>query len=141
MHDSAAYQGDYARILEGYQVTAGQIQRDEVFVAEEGGQVLGFYSLANIEVEPELDLLFVADLAQARGVGSALFGHMRSKACELGISTVRIVSHPPAERFYMRMGAQRVGCKAPTGKVSWLRPVLVLELGVDTTIPPRGSDA
>lgn len=129
MHGSAAYQGEYARILEGYQVTVEQVQRDRIFLTENGGEVLGFYSLANVDSEPELDLLFVADAAQGTGIGSALFEHMRNTARELGIGTVKIVSHPPSERFYVRMGAVRVGYKAPAGKVSWRRPVLVLDLG------------
>lgn len=143
MHGSAAYQGEYARILEGYQVTPGQIQRDRVFLAEDGGKVLGFYSLANIGVEPELDLLFVADAAQGTGVGSALFEHMCNTARDLGIGKIKIVSHPPAERFYIRMGAQTVGAKAPAGKVSWVRPILVLSLVApdDNSFAPGASSA
>jgi hypothetical protein len=39
---------------------------------------------------------------------------------------VKIVSHPPAEAFYLRMGAQRIGSIIPAGRASWPRPLLSL---------------
>ncbi|HEX8668285.1 MAG TPA: GNAT family N-acetyltransferase [Allosphingosinicella sp.] len=128
MHGSSAYRGEYARILEGYAVTAEQIARDVVFVAEQGRRVRGFYSLI-LGAEPELDLMFVADEAQGKGVGRMLFEHMRAEASRRGISRVRIVAHPPATAFYERMGAIRVGTDPPHGRVTWERPVLVLPTG------------
>ncbi len=135
MHGSAAYQGEYARILEGYAVSAEQVQRDLIFLATDGETVLGFYSLANVDSAPELDLMFVGDKAQGAGVGAALFEHMRNTAHSLGITKIKIVSHPPAERFYTRMGAERIGLKPPSGRVSWPRPILFLEIGA----PPNNS--
>lgn len=128
MHASAAYQGAYAAILHGYAVTPEQVTHDQVFLAERGGEILGFYSLAEAGGEPELDLLFVADAAQGSGVGARLFAHMRDTAHALGIASVKIVSHPPAEAFYVRMGAARVGTAAPSGRVGWARPVLRLKV-------------
>jgi GNAT superfamily N-acetyltransferase len=129
MHASTAYQGVYASILDGYEITKDQLQDDQVFLAaNDSGQVLGFYSLANVVSQPELDLMFVADAAQGGGVGAALFEHMRTTAHELGLTSVRIVSHPPAERFYARMGAEPSGSKPPSGRVGWERPVFVLKI-------------
>jgi GNAT superfamily N-acetyltransferase len=128
MHASAAYRGTYAQILQGYEITAEQIRHDRMFLATDGGRVQGFYSLANVESDPELDLLFVADAAQGSGIGALLFEHMRRMACELGVDRVKIVSHPPALRFYTRMGAEVVGMEPPTARVSWERPVLVLDV-------------
>jgi len=117
MHASSAYAGDYTRILDGYAVTAEQIARDHVFIAE-AETVLGFYSLTVVP-EPELDLLFVADQAQGRGIGQLLIDHCRVTAGALGIATVRIVSHPPALGFYQASGANRIGTEPPSGKVGW----------------------
>lgn len=128
MHASAAYQGAYAAILHGYAVTPEQIARDRIFLAERGAEILGFYSLTGAGAEPELDLMFVADAAQGSGVGARLFAHMRDTARALGIARVKIVSHPPAEAFYVRMGATRVDIAAPSGRVGWARPVLRLEV-------------
>ena len=135
MHAASAYRGEYAAILDGYAIGAEQIQRDQVFLATDGDTTLGFYSLANVDSEPELDLMFVADKAQGTGIGAILFEHMRNTAQSLGIARVKIVSHPPAERFYTRMGAERIGLKPPSGRVTWSRPILVL----DTGAPPNNS--
>ncbi|MYU22673.1 GNAT family N-acetyltransferase [Streptomyces sp. SID8352] len=121
---SGAYRGQYAPIIAGYRVTAEYIARHQVFVAVgSSGRVLGFYSL--VLDPPELDLAFVADEAQGLGVGRRLIGHMVGRAGEAGVTGVRVVAHPPAEDFYLRMGAQRVGTVAPSPpKVAWERPDL-----------------
>lgn len=128
-HASSAYDGPYRAILEGYALTPAQIERDLVHVAIDGdGTPLGYYSLVQgvAPQEAELDLLFVADAAQGRGIGARLFAHMRRAARALGVRRVRIVSHPPAEAFYLRMGAKRIGERAPGGRVAWVRPLLEL---------------
>jgi GNAT superfamily N-acetyltransferase len=128
MHACSAYRGVYAAILQDYAVAPAQVERDIMFAGCSGGRVLGFYSLANLATEPELDLMFVADAAQGMGLGALLFKHMRDTARTLGLAQVRIVSHPPAETFYLRMGAQRVGSILPSGRVTWPRPLLRLSL-------------
>jgi GNAT superfamily N-acetyltransferase len=127
MHASSAYRGEYARILENYALTASQIERDLMFVAEAEGGLVGFYSLT-LDGEPELDLMFVADSVRGSGVGRLLFDHMREQAARRGIERIRIVSHPPATGFYEAMGAVRVGISPPLGKASWSRPILCLSI-------------
>lgn len=128
MQQSNAYAGEYRRILDGYTVTEDQLRRDRVFVAESGSGILGFYSLI-VGDEPELDLMFVSDVAQGTGAGRALFAHMREVARAEGLVSVLIVSHPPSVGFYERMGAARIGDKPPSGRITWSRPVLRLEVG------------
>lgn len=126
MHECSAYRGEYSAILEGYSVTTEQIATDEIHVLVDAQTILGFYSLKNVATDPELDLMFVADEAQGKRVGSTLFRHMRQTARSLGIREVKIVAHPPAAAFYERMGARAVGVKPPSGRVTWARPVLSL---------------
>jgi GNAT superfamily N-acetyltransferase len=128
MRDSSAYQGQYRSILEGYDLNLAQIERDYVYVAEEHAKVLGFYSLIVYSPNPELDLLFVSDIAQGFGIGSALIAHLKQLALSLRIGAVRIVSHPPALGFYVRMGARVVGTSPPHGRVTWERPLLTLQI-------------
>ncbi len=128
MRAVSAYHGDYAPMLTGYALTAAQFASDLVFVAEVDGTPMGFYSLI-VEGEPELDLMFVADAAQGTGLGARLFAHMAEQARALGIDAVKIVSNPPAEGFYLRQGAQRIGTKRPKGRVTWTQPILYLRLG------------
>jgi GNAT superfamily N-acetyltransferase len=137
MHASRAYQGPYAAILRGYAISPQQIARDQVHLAADAdGRVLGFYSLtaladAGRELELELDLMFVADAGQGTGLGARLFDHMRATARAYGARAVKIVSHPPAEGFYLRMGARRTGTILPGGRVAWPRPLLSLAIPGD----------
>lgn len=126
MHASKAYAGDYQAILEGYDIGTDQVMRDQMFVASDGEQILGFYSLS-IEAF-ELNLMFIDDAAQGKGVGRALFEHMRHTAAAYGMAAVKIVSNPPARGFYERMGAVFSGISPPQGKVTWERPILFLQI-------------
>ncbi|MFI9307252.1 GNAT family N-acetyltransferase [Streptomyces triculaminicus] len=124
VQESGAYEGKYASIISGYRVTPDYIAQHRVFVAVDTAErLLGFYAL--LLEPPELDLAFVADDAQGRGVGRLLVEHMIGQAREAGLADVRVVSHPPAEEFYRRLGAERVGMIAPSPpKVAWERPEL-----------------
>lgn len=122
---SGAYEGRYAAAVAGYRVGPDYIEAHRVFVAvdgdEHGGRVLGFYSL--VLSPPELDLLFVADEAQGRGIGRLLVEHMKSQARDAGLDRVAVVSHPPAADFYHRVGAVRTGtAPANPPAVPWERP-------------------
>jgi GNAT superfamily N-acetyltransferase len=122
---SGAYEGLYASAVAGYRVGPDYIEAHRVFVASDAddheGRVLGFYSL--VLAPPELDLLFVADEAQGRGMGRLLVAHMRSEARAAGVDRVKVVSHVPAEDFYHRVGAVRTGTAlANPPAVPWDRP-------------------
>ncbi|MFE3071587.1 GNAT family N-acetyltransferase [Streptomyces sp. NPDC059247] len=120
---SGAYRGDYASMVEGYQVGGTYIEHHHVFVATDAdGRVVGFYAL--LVEDAELDLAFVADGVQGLGVGRLLMEHMTDRARAAGLRTVRVVAHPPAEEFYLRTGAVRTGTVRPTGHVHWDRPEL-----------------
>ncbi|MFJ6570667.1 GNAT family N-acetyltransferase [Streptomyces sp. NPDC091292] len=124
---SGAYAGKYAAAVAGYRVGPDYIEAHRAFVAvgagggEGEGRVIGFYSL--VLAPPELDLLFVADEAQGRGIGRLLVGHMQSEARAAGVDRVKVVSHLPAEDFYHRVGAVRNGiARANPPAVPWDRP-------------------
>ncbi|WP_434098828.1 GNAT family N-acetyltransferase [Streptomyces xantholiticus] len=123
---SGAYQGHYAPMVAGYRVGPDYIETHEVFVAaDEGGRVLGFYSL--VLSPPELDLMFVADDAQGQGIGRLLIDHMTGRARAARLDAVRVVAHPPAEGFYLSVGARRTGTvEARPPAVMWDRPELLL---------------
>jgi GNAT superfamily N-acetyltransferase len=125
---SGAYEGKYAAAVAGYRVGPDYIETHRAFVAvdavdadQDGGRVLGFYSL--VLDPPELDLLFVADEEQGRGIGRLLVAHMQSEARVAGVDRVKVVSHRPAEDFYHRVGAVRTGTAlANPPAVPWDRP-------------------
>ncbi len=122
---SRAYEGRYAAMVADYRVGPDYIETHRVFAAvaagEQQGPVLGFYSL--VLAPPELDLLFVADEAQGRGIGRLLVAHLQSEARAAGLDRVRVVSHPPAEGFYRSVGAVHTGtASANPPAVLWDRP-------------------
>ncbi|MFD6425293.1 GNAT family N-acetyltransferase [Streptomyces sp. NPDC060198] len=141
---SRAYEGHWAPMVEGYRVGPDYIEAHRVFVAVAGAgtgpgtgtPVLGFYSLVLDTGEPhgpaatgELDLMFVADAAQGRGIGRRLIDHLREEASRAGLDAVRVVSHPPAEGFYRSVGAERTGTVPATPPyVMWDRPELMLPI-------------
>ena len=127
MRGVSAYQGEYAPMLEGYAMAPGQLDRDLAFLAEADGRPLGFYSLIT-EGEPELDLMFVDETTQGTGLGARLFQHMADQARAAAIDAVKIIANPPAEGFYRRMGAERIGTRQPKGRVTWAQPILYLRL-------------
>ncbi|WP_030328889.1 GNAT family N-acetyltransferase [Streptomyces sp. NRRL B-1381] len=127
---SRAYEGPYASMVEGYRVGPDYIEAHRVFVAADDttDRVLGFYAL--VLDPPELDLMFVADEAQGRGIGRLLAAHLHEEARAAGLAGVRIVSHPPAEGFYRSIGAEPVGTvRADPPAVRWDRPELLLRVG------------
>ncbi|WP_329458198.1 GNAT family N-acetyltransferase [Streptomyces sp. NBC_01497] len=136
---SRAYEGPYASMIAGYRVGPDYIEAHQVFVAVEaagtgeattGGRILGFYALLLTPPEPELDLLFVADPAQGRGIGRRLVEHMKATARAAGADHVHVVSHPPAEGFYTSVGARRTGIsRAHPPAVLWDRPELSIPTG------------
>ncbi|MGW9177610.1 GNAT family N-acetyltransferase [Streptomyces decoyicus] len=132
VRSSRAYEGRYASMVAGYRVGPDYIEAHRVFVAVEeipgdegpGERVLGFYSL--LVEAAELDLMFVSDQAQGYGIGRRLVEHMRGEARRAGMGGVRVVSHPPAEGFYLSVGARPVGTvPANPPAVMWDRPELV----------------
>ncbi|MEK9520129.1 GNAT family N-acetyltransferase [Streptomyces venezuelae] len=127
VRNSRAYRGDYATMVEGYQVGGAYIEHHSVFVAVDAtDRVLGFYAL--LVDAAELDLAFVADSAQGLGIGRLLMEHMTGQAAAAGLTAVRVVAHPPAEEFYLRTGAVRTGSVPPAGHIHWERPELRYDL-------------
>ncbi|GGZ07549.1 GNAT family N-acetyltransferase [Streptomyces nitrosporeus] len=126
---SRAYEGPYAPMVAGYRVGPDYIEAHRVFTAVDADdRVLGFYAL--LLDFAELDLMFVADAAQGLGIGRLLAGHLREEAGRAGLRRVRIVAHPPAEGFYLEMGAERTGTvRAAPPAVMWDRPELAFTIG------------
>jgi N-acetylglutamate synthase-like GNAT family acetyltransferase len=126
VRESSAYTGEYRRMVEAVGISPEQLARDLVYVCELDGHIAGFYSLMRKGEQAELDFLFVENDIQGQGVGRMLFQHMLGEARRLGYAEVLIVSHPPAEAFYARMGATTIGVQPPAGRVTWARPRMLV---------------
>ncbi len=119
--DASALAGLAAQL--GYPSTPGQVRRrldtltekaaeNEVFVAEAGGQVVGWvhvhiYRLLVDDPEAEIGGLVVDEQARGRGVGAALMQAAESWAKEKGCASVYLRSNvirTQAHEFYKRLG-------------------------------------
>ena len=76
------------------------------------GKICSFYTLDR-ESEPEgsieLSALFVEPVMIGKGFGRHLFEHAVAESRALGAESIMIHSDPYAEKFYIRMGAEKVG--------------------------------
>src|SRR5688572_22647309 len=85
------------------------VAANQVFLAEENDEILGFYALIVRHGKAELDHLWVAPDHIGSGVGKQLFIHAMENAARGNVSEIEILSDPNAEGFYRKMGAHRIG--------------------------------
>ena len=83
------------------------IRAKEFYVAEEGGEVVGFGSL-NPEA-CEVDAVYVAPAAAGRGVGTELLRTVEARARELGLKRLSVDASLNAVGFYERAGFELQG--------------------------------
>ncbi len=112
-HDAKRYWGYPEHWIQHWQadltISANFISNNEVYVADQEGEVLGFYALVVRDDKAELEHMWVAPAHSGRGVGKELFVHAMQRAAGENVSTVEISSDPNAEGFYQKMGARKIG--------------------------------
>ena len=87
-----------------------QIIEGRVFVAEQDGEILGFYAvLPREDGNTELDGLFVEPNVWRQGIGSELVDHSCALAKRAGARYLHVVGNPQAESFYRACGFELVG--------------------------------
>ncbi len=113
-------------------VDPGEIEAGRVYVLEDSGRVVGFYSLEPISRDTmELCHLFVEPDSIGSGHGRALMDHARAVAREQGYLTLLIQGDPNATRFYEAAGAVRVGSRESASIPGRQLPLLELALEHD----------
>jgi len=85
------------------------IRDNEVYVAEDEGEVRGFYALCVSGEKAELEHMWVRPGSIGTGVGKELFLDAMERAAALAVRDVGITADPNAAGFYRRMGAVQVG--------------------------------
>ena len=85
------------------------ISHNQVYVAEQAGEIQGFYALCIKHTKAELEHMWVAPAHIGTGVGKELFLHAMENATSMSVREVQISSDPNAAGFYERMGARKVG--------------------------------
>ena len=90
-------------------ITPEFITANEVYVAAEGDDILGFCALVLHDGKAELEHLWVKPEHMGTGVGRRLFVHARERATALNASAMGISADPNAAGFYEHLGARHVG--------------------------------
>lgn len=112
-HDAKRHWGYPEHWIQHWQddltISADFISNNQVYVAEQEGEIIGFYALVLGDSRAELEHMWVAAGHIGTGVGKELFVHAMQKAAGENVSVVEISSDPNAEGFYERMGARRIG--------------------------------
>jgi predicted N-acetyltransferase YhbS len=122
---SAAQLASWASDL---RISPESITSEPTFVVEEEGGLVGVVQLSTIEFPWSIEHLWVHPSAGRRGVGCQLVRHALRYAREQGQAELRVDSDPQAERFYVRLGARKVGeVPAPVeGQPGRVRPQLLV---------------
>jgi len=90
-------------------ISSDFIRDNHVYVAEENGEIRGFYALCVADNKAELEHMWVTPAVIGTGVGKELFLDAMERAAQLDLSSVEISSDPNAVGFYRRMGARQIG--------------------------------
>ena len=85
------------------------IRDHHVYVAEDEGEVRGFYALCVSGEKAELEHMWVTPAWIGTGVGKELFLDAMERAAALDVRDVELTADPNAAGFYERMGASRIG--------------------------------
>ena len=85
------------------------IRDNHVYVAEENGEIRGFYALCVAGDKAELEHMWVKPAVIGTGVGKEMFLDAMERAAKLNVDAVEISSDPNAAEFYKRMGATQIG--------------------------------
>jgi predicted N-acetyltransferase YhbS len=99
-------------------------------VAEENGEVVGFYQLIADGDKMELEHMWVKPEHMNKGIGKQLIAHAITTAKSKGAKRISIDADPNATAFYLSCGAYRVGeMHAPIpGSPQRVRQLLEIDL-------------
>ena len=105
-------------------ISGEYIQSNDVFCATMADAVVGWYALRFSEKTCELDYLWVLPENIGCGTGAAMMQHAKGMFTRSQAETIRVISDPNAEAFYLKMGFERAGLH-PTRPKGRFIPILV----------------
>ncbi len=112
-HDAKRHWGYPEHWIQHWQsdltISSEFVSSNPVYVAEQDGELMGFYALIVREGKAELEHMWVAPRFIGQGIGKELFIHAMQEAAGQNVSAVEISSDPNAEGFYRKMGAEKIG--------------------------------
>jgi GNAT superfamily N-acetyltransferase len=85
------------------------IRDNHVYVAEEDGEIQGFYALSVAGSKAELEHMWVKPDRIGTGLGKDLFLDAMERAAALNVNAIEMSADPNAAGFYKQMGATQIG--------------------------------
>jgi len=85
------------------------ITQHHVYVAEDEGEIRGFYALCESDNKAELEHMWVRPAYIGTGIGKELFLDAMERASNMNVSEIELSADPNAAGFYERMGAKKIG--------------------------------
>lgn len=110
----AGYDHDVVRQLrerpELIDLDAEMIARNQVFIAEEHGRIVGFATIITHEGDDaELEGIFVEPSEWRRGIGRRLVQAIEREAEAWGANRLHVIANPDATAFYEALGFTAIG--------------------------------
>ena len=90
-------------------ISSDFIRDNHVYVADEDGEIRGFYALCVSGDKAELEHLWVTPACIGTGIGKELFLDAMERAAAVDAHNVELTADPNAAGFYQRMGAVQIG--------------------------------
>ena len=90
-------------------LTPQYLAANAAFVALYAGVIVGVAALHAQDHQASLEHVWIAPEFHRRGIGRELVRRALAAAQRAGVAAVRVESEPHAERFYLKLGARRVG--------------------------------
>jgi len=90
-------------------ISADFIRDNHVYVAEEDGEIQGFYALSVVDDKAELEHMWVVPHRIGTGMGKDLFLDAMERAAALNVDAIEMSADPNAAGFYKHMGATQIG--------------------------------
>ena len=90
-------------------ISSDFIRDNHVYVADDDGELRGFYALCVTGRKAELEHMWVTPACIGTGIGKELFLDAMERAAALDVNAVELSADPNAAGFYRRMGAMQIG--------------------------------
>jgi GNAT superfamily N-acetyltransferase len=112
-------------------IDAGTIGSGRIHVLERDGDTIGFYGIVGDPPQGRLEWMFLEPDVIGTGYGGLMWDHAITDASAAGFAELLIESDRFAERFYLAMGAIRVG-STPSPVDGAPLPLLEIDLAAAT---------
>ena len=89
--------------------TSEYFEENESWVAVDGDQQIGFYTLQDKNEKAWIENLWVLPEYIGKGIGKSLFTHALELACQREYKTLQLEADSNAVGFYEKMGMHKIG--------------------------------